>query len=99
VINVGGISVTAILDSVVHVVPKQAYDSMSAVDWSRHAALLDDEGFLRITPDGYVVRSADLAILVDADVGPDDRQRRGAAPRETRGTGPPFNLPGVLIRL
>lgn len=49
----------AVLDSVVRVVPTQAYDTMSAVDWSRHAALLDDEGFLRITLDGCVVRSAD----------------------------------------
>ena len=72
-INLGSISVTPVVDSVVRLVPTDAYETTSAVDWSRHASLLDDEGFLRLTLGGYVVRSDDRVILVDAGVGPDDR--------------------------
>jgi glyoxylase-like metal-dependent hydrolase (beta-lactamase superfamily II) len=77
-INIGQISVTPVVDSVVHFVPTQAYETMSAVDWSRHAALLDDEGYLRLTLGGYVVRTRDRVILIDAGVGPEDRPGKKA---------------------
>ena len=77
-VEVGGISVTPVVDSVVRLVPTKAYESTTAVDWSRHAALLDDEGFLRVTLGGYVVRSGDRVILIDAGVGPEDRVGKNA---------------------
>lgn len=70
-LNVGQISVTRVVDSVLRLDPAKVYDRMSPVDWSRHG-LLDDEGFLPLAFGGYVVRSGDRAILVDAGVGPDD---------------------------
>ena len=77
-IAIGQISVTPVVDSVVHLKPTKAYGTTSAVDWSRHAALLDDEGFLRLTLGGYLVRSGDRVILIDAGVGPDDRVGKNA---------------------
>ncbi|MBI2694600.1 MBL fold metallo-hydrolase [Mycobacterium nebraskense] len=77
-VDIGAISVTPVVDSVVRVVPTQAYEKTSPVDWSRHNALLDDDGLLRLTLGGYVVRSADRVILVDAGVGPDDRPGKNA---------------------
>jgi len=72
-IKLGGISVTPVLDSVVRLVPTEAYETTTRVDWSQHASLLDDEGFLRLTLGGYLVRSDHRVILVDAGVGPEDR--------------------------
>ncbi|BBY38151.1 MBL fold hydrolase [Mycobacterium mantenii] len=77
-ITIGQISVTPVVDSVVHLKPTKAYGTTSVVDWSRHAALLDDEGFLRLTLGGYVVRSGDRVILIDAGVGPEDRVGKNA---------------------
>ncbi len=77
-LNIGAITVTPVVDSVVRLVPTQAYENTSAVDWSRHNALLDDEGMLRLALGGYVVRSADRVILVDAGVGPEDRVGKNA---------------------
>jgi glyoxylase-like metal-dependent hydrolase (beta-lactamase superfamily II) len=72
-ITIGRISVTPVVDSVARLVPTQAYEATSGVDWSRHAALLDDEGFLPLTLGGYLVRSGDRVILIDAGIGPEDR--------------------------
>lgn len=72
-ISVGAITVTPTVDSVSRVVPTKTYDKTSAVDWSRHAWLLDEDGYLPLTLGGYVVRSRDRVILVDAGVGPEDR--------------------------
>lgn len=77
-ITIGAISVVPVIDSVVHLKPTVAYGTTSAVDWSRHDALLDDEGFLRLTLGGYVVRSGERVILVDAGVGPQDRSGKNA---------------------
>lgn len=77
-ITIGDISVTPVIDSVVLMDPSKAYGEASAVDWSRHGALLDDEGLLHLTLGGYVVRSGERVILVDAGVGPDDRQGKAA---------------------
>jgi len=77
-ITIGAISVTPVVDSVVRVAPTEAYETTSDVDWSRHAALLDDEGFLRFTLGGYLVRTGERVILIDAGVGPDDRPGKKA---------------------
>ena len=77
-ITIGDISVTPVVDSVVRMDPAKAYEAMSTADWSRHASLLDDEGFLRLTLGGYLVRSGDRVILVDAGVGPEDRKGKTA---------------------
>jgi glyoxylase-like metal-dependent hydrolase (beta-lactamase superfamily II) len=77
-IKIGSISITPVVDSVVRLVPTEAYETTSDVDWSRHSALLDEEGYLRLTLGGYVVRTGDRVILVDAGVGPDDRPGKKA---------------------
>ncbi len=77
-VDIGAISVTPVVDSVVRLVPTEAYQKTSAVDWSRHAALLDDDGLLRLALGGYVVRSGNRVILVDAGVGPHDRPGKNA---------------------
>lgn len=77
-IDIGRISVTPVIDSIVRFVPTAAYETTSAVDWSRHASLIDDEGFLRLTLGGYVMRSRDRVILIDAGVGPEDRPGKNA---------------------
>lgn len=71
-ITFGSVSVTPVIDSEARL-PTKAYDSMSDADWARHAQLLDDEGYLRLTLGGYLVHTADRVILVDAGVGPEDR--------------------------
>ncbi len=77
-IQIGGMTVTAVIDSEVRLVPTQAYPTTSAADWSRHAELLDDEGLLRLTLGGFVVRFHDRVILIDAGVGPEDRPGKTA---------------------
>lgn len=77
-IKIGSISVTPVIDSVVRLVPTEAYETTSAVDWSRHAALLDDEGYLRLALGGYVVTTGDRVILIDAGIGPSDRPGKKA---------------------
>ncbi len=77
-IDIGEIRITPVVDSVVRLKPAEAYETTSALDWSRHAALLDGEGFLRLTLGGYVVRIADRVVLVDAGVGPEDRPGKKA---------------------
>lgn len=72
-ISVGEISVTPVVDTVVRRVPTEAYDAMSEADWSPHAALLDDQGMLHLTLGGYVVRTGDRLVLVDAGIGPEER--------------------------
>ncbi len=42
-INTGQIFVTPVIDSVVRFDPATAYDTTSAIDWSPHARLLDDD--------------------------------------------------------
>ncbi len=70
-LNVGQISLTRVVDSSVRLDPAKIYDRMSPVDWSRHG-LLDDDGFLPLTFGGYVIRTANRVVLVDAGVGPHD---------------------------
>lgn len=72
-IAIGSISVTPVIDSVARVQPTAAYAATTPVDWSRHAALLDDDGLLPLTLGGYLVRTGDRVILVDAGIGPEDR--------------------------
>jgi glyoxylase-like metal-dependent hydrolase (beta-lactamase superfamily II) len=76
--DIGRISITPVIDSVVYLVPTEAYETTSDVDWSRHAALLDDSGLLRLTLGGYVVRSHNRVVLIDAGVGPEDRPGKTA---------------------
>ena len=76
--TIGQISVTPVMDSVVRFDPTKAYRSTSVIDWSRHAELLDDDGLLQLTLGGYLVRSRDRVILVDAGVGPEDRPGKNA---------------------
>lgn len=71
-IKVGEITVTPVVDSVVRMDPAKGYDAMSIADWSRHPALLDEDGLLHLTLGGYVVRTGDRIILIDAGVGPED---------------------------
>jgi glyoxylase-like metal-dependent hydrolase (beta-lactamase superfamily II) len=73
VIQVGAITMTPVIDAVVPRVPTEAYDATSATDWGRHPELLDADGFLRLTLGGYVVRTADRVVLVDAGIGPEER--------------------------
>lgn len=72
-IEIGRMTVTPVIDSIVKFVPTDAYLTTSAVDWSGHTELLDDEGRLHFTLGGYVVRFRDRVILIDAGVGPEDR--------------------------
>jgi glyoxylase-like metal-dependent hydrolase (beta-lactamase superfamily II) len=77
-ITIGQISITPVVDSIVRLKPTKAYQTTSTVDWSRHAALLDSDGFLRLTLGGYMVHSGDRVILIDAGVGPDARPGKNA---------------------
>lgn len=72
-LEVGRITVTPVIDSIVRRVPTEAYSATSELDWAGHAEMLDDEGLLHLTLGGYVVRSGERVVLVDAGVGPDDR--------------------------
>ena len=49
--------------------PSEAYPDTSDADWAPHAAFLADDGMLEMSLGGFLVRSGDRTVLVDAGVG------------------------------
>jgi glyoxylase-like metal-dependent hydrolase (beta-lactamase superfamily II) len=76
--KVGELEILPVFDAKAAVQPTAAYSyeggtgkGTNADDWSAHTDLLDDEGRLEIHMGGFLVRSGDRRILVDAGMGPD----------------------------
>lgn len=67
--NIGDISVTSVLDGVGHFDPTQAFAGSSETDWIAHRDLLNPDGTFDLAYGGFLVRSGDRIVLVDAGVG------------------------------
>jgi glyoxylase-like metal-dependent hydrolase (beta-lactamase superfamily II) len=79
--KVGELEILPVFDAKAAIPPASAYNfgiepgtggkGTDADDWAPHADLLDAEGRLEIHMGGFLVRSGDRRILVDAGLGPD----------------------------
>lgn len=79
--KVGELEILPVFDAMAAVPPASAYrfgleegeggKGTNPDDWAPHADLLDAEGRLEIHMGGFLVRSGDRRILVDAGMGPD----------------------------
>jgi glyoxylase-like metal-dependent hydrolase (beta-lactamase superfamily II) len=74
-VDVGDIEITAVHDGRFNVPATAFFPSTSDVDWAPHKAFLNDDGTLPLELGGFLVRSHDRVLLVDAGVGP--RQEPG----------------------
>jgi glyoxylase-like metal-dependent hydrolase (beta-lactamase superfamily II) len=84
-VKVGELEILPVFDAKAAVPPAAAYSYEGATgkgtqpdDWAPHADLLDADGNLEIHMGGYLVRSGDRRILVDAGLGPDPMFANGA---------------------
>ena len=80
--QVGDIAVDGVIDGIARAVPSEAYRwgigdgsgrGVDDGDWEPHRGLLADDGMLEMALGGFLLRSADRVILVDAGIGVFDR--------------------------
>ena len=76
--KLGGISINPVIDGTARIVPSYAYtiansgsntQGLRAEDWLPHLALLDKDGMLEQAIGGFLIRSGDRVLLVDAGLG------------------------------
>jgi glyoxylase-like metal-dependent hydrolase (beta-lactamase superfamily II) len=68
---VGDIRIDPVLDGVLRATPTEALIRRGVDDaWAAHADLLDEDGLLPLPVGGYLIRSGDRVMLVDAGLGP-----------------------------
>jgi glyoxylase-like metal-dependent hydrolase (beta-lactamase superfamily II) len=80
--QIGDIQVDGVIDGIARAVPSEAYRwgigdgsgrGVDDADWEPHRGLLADDGMLEMALGGFLLRSADRVILVDAGIGVFDR--------------------------
>src|SRR3954470_12467746 len=80
--QIGEIRVDAVIDGIARAVPSEAYRwgvgegsgrGLEDADWEPHRGLLADDGMLEMALGGFLLRSGDRVILVDAGIGVFDR--------------------------
>ena len=80
--HVGDIEVAGVIDGIARAVPSEAYlwgigegsgRGVDDADWDPHRGLLADDGMLEMALGGFLLRSGDRLILVDAGIGVFDR--------------------------
>ena len=80
--QVGEIAVDGVIDGIARAVPSEAYRwglgegsgrGVDDADWEPHRGLLADDGMLEMALGGFLLRTADRVILVDAGIGVFDR--------------------------
>jgi glyoxylase-like metal-dependent hydrolase (beta-lactamase superfamily II) len=80
--RVGDLEVAAVVDGVARSVPSEAYRwgvgegsgrGLDDADWEPHRGLLADDGMLEMALGGFLVRTGDRVVLVDAGIGVFDR--------------------------
>ena len=76
--QVGEIRVDAVIDGIARAVPSEAYRwgvgegsgrGLEDADWEPHRQFLADDGMLEMALGGFLVRSGDRVVLVDAGIG------------------------------
>src|SRR5271156_1590708 len=76
--HIGDISIEAVIDGVFRLPATAAYRGMGAAggakgssedDWTPHQAFLADDGMLELAIGGFLVRTGERVVLVDAGVG------------------------------
>ena len=67
--NVGATEILPVLDGIAKMKPTEAYTETTEADWAPHSAFLSDDGMLEMSLGGFLVRSGDRTVLVDAGVG------------------------------
>jgi glyoxylase-like metal-dependent hydrolase (beta-lactamase superfamily II) len=72
-VHVGDIEVTAVSDGRMLLPAVMFFPTTSAADWVPHRNLLTEEGQLPLELGGFLVRTGDRVILVDAGIGKSDR--------------------------
>jgi glyoxylase-like metal-dependent hydrolase (beta-lactamase superfamily II) len=69
--TIGDIRIDPVLDGVLRTPPQEALIRPGVDDpWAAHADLLDADGMLSLPVGGYLVRTRDRVVLVDAGLGP-----------------------------
>src|SRR5438270_11970328 len=80
--QVGEIKVDAVIDGIARAVPSEAYRwgvgegsgrGLDDADWEPHRQFLADDGMLEMALGGFLVRTGDRIVLVDAGIGVFDR--------------------------
>ena len=80
--DVGEIRVDAVIDGIARAVPSEAYRwgvgtgsgrGLDDADWEPHRQFLADDGMLEMALGGFLVRTGDRIVLVDAGIGVFDR--------------------------
>src|SRR6478672_8901688 len=80
--RVGDIQVDAVVDGIARAVPSEAYQwgvgegsgrGLDDADWEPHRGFLAEDGMLEMALGGFLVRSGDRVVLVDAGIGVFDR--------------------------
>ncbi|MDE3076494.1 MAG: MBL fold metallo-hydrolase [Chloroflexota bacterium] len=72
--QIGQLTVTAILDGVARMEPTRAYRDSMPEQWAIHRRFLDKDGLLELALGGFLVRGAgDRVVLVDNGVGENSR--------------------------
>ena len=80
--HIGDIEVAGVIDGIARAVPSEAYlwgigegsgRGVEDADWEPHRGLLADDGMLEMALGGFLLRSGDRLILVDAGIGVFDR--------------------------
>jgi glyoxylase-like metal-dependent hydrolase (beta-lactamase superfamily II) len=68
--RVGAITIEAVVDGAARMAATAAYAGTTDDDWSPHRAFLEEDGTLEMALGGFLVRTGDRVVLVDAGMGP-----------------------------
>lgn len=67
--RVGDIEVLPVVDGSARLAPTDAYAGTTEEQWLPHQEFLDENGMLELTLGGFVIRTGDRVVLVDAGLG------------------------------
>jgi glyoxylase-like metal-dependent hydrolase (beta-lactamase superfamily II) len=99
-VRIGDIHLDPVTDGVCILEPTEAYPATSPDDWTPHRRWLTHDGRLELALGGFLVRTGDRRILVDAGLGPYERGpfRGGAFLDELRALGlGPSDITDVVL--
>jgi len=68
--QIGDVTIHPVIDGVAHMAPGEAFEGTTASDWEPHRRFLDAEGMLELALGGFLLRTGDRTVLVDAGLGP-----------------------------
>jgi glyoxylase-like metal-dependent hydrolase (beta-lactamase superfamily II) len=68
-VKVGDLTIEPVHDGVARIPPGRAYTGTDDVAWAEHRRFLDDDGNLELALGGFLIRTGDRVVLVDAGLG------------------------------